>query len=263
MAFRLPRYSFLHALRAAGSSALTVSVAEVTGFPKVRLLDGMHQPLAKFVSGAGVTFTLDRGAAGLEVIDRLILPAGHNLAGATTIAVTSDDNSGFTTPTTMLAAVAVAAGQIDKNLTGSTERYVRLTVAGTGAWELPELWFTRYRVFTDTQNALDPKWADQYVPSLVRANFPSGVTATLELGDPKRAFEFTHRKLSGADLAIYDELAAAIRYGRDAFWIDPPDDTELPVCMECAAVPTRTQDHPIPVSGTTYTYDVSWIQSLA
>jgi len=258
---RLPRFVFLHAARAAGLASVTCSAASVAGFPIVRLLDGRANALAKFASGAGVTWTVNRGAAGLEAVDRLLIPAGHNLAGATSIEVTSDDSSGFTTPTTLLAAVAVAAGQIDKALAPSTEQYLRMTAAGTGAWELGELWLGRTRA--PTAGVFDPHWHDPTLPSLVRHEFPSGESAVLELGDPKHTWRIEHSWLAGADLAVYAELAAAIGYGRDVFYLDPPDDAEPARLVELSAAPDREQDAEVPLVELTYTYRLALAESLA
>ncbi len=98
MSYVAPIFYFLHAARAPGAS-VTLSPAAATDFPVYYSYDGRTRHLFKYGSStANATYTVDRGAAGLEAVDTLIIAAGHNLAGST-IGVSSDDNSAFTSPT--------------------------------------------------------------------------------------------------------------------------------------------------------------------
>ncbi len=73
MPWRAPVYSMTHALRDAGASSVSTSVAAETGYPVTNLLDDRGSSLFKFsTSAAGHYIQVDRGS-GLSGADALVL----------------------------------------------------------------------------------------------------------------------------------------------------------------------------------------------
>lgn len=260
MAYRAPRLMILHAAQTAGVAAITTPAGTFAAGSQAALIDSRAAALATWTaSGTGREIRLDRGAAGLEAIDRLIIPSGHNLATFTSISVDTDDNSGFTTPTTILAAVAVSAGVISLAMTSSTERYVRLTIAGTGTPELGELVYSRTRA---TAGVLNPEWTDERSANVSRFISRAGVEGRAVLGAMRRRFEFEFEWQSSTSDTLLSDLVTA--YGAGAsLWLDPPDDTEAPVHVVVADAVARKQDHPVPGAGTfSYSYSIAFEEVL-
>lgn len=259
MSYVSPYFVLLHAARAAGA-VVSVSPAENASFPAYYAYDGRGQSLFKFGSSSGAaTFTVDRGAAGLEAVDVLVIPSGHNL-GVQTVTVTSDDNSGFTTPTT-LATFSSAAGLINQALTSSTERYLRVAFGGTGTWELPEVWLGRKR-----QPVLGPAptWTRGRQANYQRVQFDSGVTGGNQIGPARWTYSLSWHPLSGTDLAIFTDLEAAATPSGERFWLMTPDSDVGLLLVELAAPMRWQQDHPNPggVTGPSWTVTLDVIEAI-
>jgi len=117
MAWRNPRYMFQHAARDAGASALTPDPAADSDFPIDYLIDDRAGSLFKFgSSSASAKIEIDRGTGTLEAVDRIIIPAGHNL-DTKDIIVEDDSDVNFGSVATLLAATTVSAGLIDEAMT--------------------------------------------------------------------------------------------------------------------------------------------------
>lgn len=236
MAWRNPRYMILHAIRNAGASAITPTPAADADFPVDFLIDDRAGSLFKFgSSSSSAKLEIDRGTGTRTVVNRLIIPAGHNLDTMDLI-VEEDDNSGFTSPATMLAATTVSAGLIDETLNQGNQRYIRLRIIGTGTWEIPELYLTE--MFTLTRGP-DPEWLDRKRTNTLVFEKESGASALLSLGADRREFEFTYRNVDDgdatSDLARLLLLIDTVGTSRP-FYLDPPFDTEGPIWV------VRTED---------------------
>jgi hypothetical protein len=262
MAYRNPRWGLLHAAREAGAAAIT-STTEDASFPHENLIDDRAGTLFKFTaSAANLQIDLDRGAgfAALTGIDRLYIPDGHNLSS--TIDVFEDDNSGFSSATTLLSAGAVpASGAVDLDITESSERYIRVEFNGTGQWELPQLILTK--TLTTTRGP-DPDWRGP-VPeeNALHARKASGATAHLQLGADQDSWRFVYnRVLEATDLTNLDSLLDL--GSTPVFLFDPPDDSAYPAILATLTLRDRRNDHPNPagVSGRRMRYEFSLLEHI-
>lgn len=242
MAWRNFRLAFLHALREAGASAISTANAVATTQPVERLFDGRHGVNFAFDSSeSDHDIVVDRGASP-EAIDRMVIPAGHNLDGATLV-LEGDTTSGFSTPTSLVSE-AVAEGLIDIDFSSNSEQYVRLSFTGTGQWELPELWLTRTRTMAAGP---EPIWGDELRHNALYFSKAGGEDAAVELSASRRAFSFDLRSLPAADDSLIQELIAAVGVSRP-FLLDPPFDDEPVRKMRIDFDVRATFDNPIPAS---------------
>ena len=170
---------------------------------------------------------MDRGTGTLTAIDRLFIPEGHNLDGATTLTVqhSTDDISYSSIGTD----ASPGTGAIDIALTSSTNRYVRFEITGTGKWEFGELFYTA-RNAAPTRGPAAPWDATRTRPQQ-RVRFPS-FDAVAVLGEERQGWELTHQALTGTDLTAWDALFSGTRGGADPFVFWPPDDTADPILVQ-------------------------------
>lgn len=111
-----------YGLNALETSTVTATSTEANR-PISRLSDRFIGPQWE---GAGPV-VWDQGGSPIQ-FDAVLGAPGHNLSGAT-LTVKTDDNSGFTTPTTLGSVVATAAA-FRVPCTGTVERYSRLEISG-------------------------------------------------------------------------------------------------------------------------------------
>lgn len=245
MAWRNPQYNFVHAVRTAGAASITPTPAAAAGFPVDNLIDDRAGSLFKFTSsGAGSTLVIDRGAGSLDAIDRLLIPAGHNITG--TIDLEADDNAGFTSPTALLTNEAVATGLIDETFASNTERYLKITFDATGTWEITQLIFTEKRTTTRGPNPL-PGWPDQLIDNTLLFPKASGVVAALELGADRRRIQYDYRVLESADELVFSDLWTECATARP-FFLDPAYDDETPIWVRLVEPIERRLDTVAPQS---------------
>lgn len=242
MAYVAPWFMFLHAGRAAGVSGVSCSPSANASFPLYYAFDGRAQSLFKFgSSGAGSYIQIDRGAAGLEAIDYLIIPSGHNL-GAQTVTVKAATDAGITTSVTTDTFTS-AAGLITQAVTSTTKRYLRVTFAGTGTWELPELWLGRKR---QPSQGVGIGWRIGLQPNYQRVRFDSGVTGGNQIGPALYVFYLPFSPISAADYAILSELRDAAQPSGERFWLQGPDGSIGPKLVELATPMTFQQINAVP-----------------
>lgn len=257
MAYQNPTLMFLHAGRDAGASAITVT-DEASGFPKARLIDDRQKALFKFnTSAANHTIDIDRGAEGLEGIDRLLIPTGHNLSGAT-VTIQADTVSNFATPTA-LGSGAVPAGLILFGFGTNTERYLRVKIETSGQWELGEVIWTHTRAVT---LGVVHRFSDRPEPNFAETTLKGAETFRQIDGPTQRRIVLEWARVSGSDLAIFDDLVSTTQAGALKFWIDGPDDS-LPIVQVRAAdgIP-RTNDSPIPLSEITERISLDLLEAI-
>lgn len=112
-----------------GISAIT---SEESGFPKENLYDWRLQTLWKPTSTATQNITIDKGAAGI-VTDYFCIQ-NHDLGTRTaTVTIYEDDNSGFTSPTTLGTKAFTLDSPYFLSLTSGTERYNRIAITSLDA----------------------------------------------------------------------------------------------------------------------------------
>jgi hypothetical protein len=242
MAWQPHRWAYLHAAADAGAAALTVSVATATGFGKENLIDYRAQSLLR-LNAAQTAFNviLDRGAAGLEAVDRLVIPSGHNL-GAATLTVHRSTTGAFGGEEVQLGTVAApGAGAIDLALTSSTHRYLRLSVSGPSAvYEFGELFFTRVRIPT---RGWDPGYDDRPVRNAETRRTARSYVTTL-YGAAQSEIRAKASRYRGADLTLLDELISFLDLGLP-LWYWRPDSAAKPIYV-LGELEGRVQDSPAP-----------------
>ena len=246
MSYQGFRYCILHAARDAGAAAITGNNAFHADYPKDFLIDDRAGSLCKFnTSESDHYYQFDRGASGLEALIRLIIPSGHNLDG-NTITLQADDDVAFGSPTALLTTSAVAAGLIDKTFASNTERYLRLLVNGTGAWEVGQIHLTRTRSMV----ACGPErgWPDFKRHNTQDFPLESGVVASLSRGADRQVYELLYLDVEDSDdLAIFADLIATCGTSKP-FYLDPMFDTESVIWMKLSADSEQQQNPLVPAS---------------
>jgi len=244
MSWRNPRYAYLHAARDAGADAITLSHTAGTTDYKDFLIDDRAGSLFKFAeSSTGQTITIDRGSGSLDAIDRLIIPAGHNITG--TIDLDADTTSGFTSATVLLSGESVSTALIDETFSSNSEQWLRLTFNGTGQWEIPELIFTSTKT---TTRGPEQGWVDMIQHNTLHLPLESGVVASLARGLDRRRIEYVYRDVNDSgDLAVFAALLATCGTSRP-FILDPAFDTETPLWMKLIEDSQQQQDPAVPAA---------------
>lgn len=240
------KYNILHAARDAGAAAISDnSNGWLTANPKDFLIDDRAGSLATFDSSENDHYIqVDRGASGLEAITRLIIPSGHNLDG-NTITLEADDDVAFGSATALLTTSAVAAGLIDKTFSSNTERYLRLSINGTGAWAIPQLIFTRTRT---TDRGPERGWPDYLAHNTQDYPMKSGVVASLSEGADRQVYELLYLNVDlAADLSVFADLIATCGRSRP-FFVDKPFSGEDVIWMKLTQDSEQLQDPLVPAS---------------
>jgi hypothetical protein len=209
--------------------------------PIERLWDDQSGRLVEF-SATGQRFhRVDLRAANtltdLPDVNRLLVPAGHNFGNDREFRFEQSAIGDFTDQAKIVAAPEVAGdvgmvsmhripsalaidGEFAAALdSGGFQIRAKDGLSGTKS-KLGEFWITETRQPT---TGVAHEWTDEFEPNLERADTRSGNTYVAELGDPRRTFTLEHRALSGSDADLYDELLAAVGYGRHPFWYEHPD----------------------------------------
>ena len=226
MPWRAPVYSMTHALRDAGASSVSTSVAAETGYPVTNLLDDRGSSLFKFsTSASGHYIQVDRGSSlsGADAIDRCWIPPGHNLAGSS-IRIRSATDASITTGVTTLLSEdeidASSAGGVDRGFDVATaQQYIRLDwPTSSGQWELGELLLTARETL---ERGPESGWEDETVAQVLINEMRSGAEARVITGANRRRFEFRYR-----DVSVTTDLSTLNAIARDAgkypLLVDPP-----------------------------------------
>lgn len=274
MAYRSPRYSYVHAARDVGAAGITVSDTQDADFPKDNLIDDRASTLFKWsASVVNPTIDIDLGAGFVTGLSRLIIPANHNIEQ---IAVYDDDAADFVGKTTLHAAdtsinagVLYDSGAFDTG--NSTQRFIRIEITGTDTFELPQITLTKIQTF-DVGPVL-ANAVDQIEPNVTRIQQPTGISPTVQNGLDQRFLEYDYERalLDGGgstDLPDMEALIASVGMFRP-FWVDPasfstPPETDEPVLwMKFQQMPTSRYTVKVPASNTrAKTYQLRLIESL-
>lgn len=209
MSWRNPQYAYRHAARDAGAAAITPDATVDANFPKQNLIDNrMTVPFKWTNSIIDHQIDIDQGASFPTELNRLWIPPGHNLPTAH-IQVEEDDNSGFTSPTTLFADTLIGGlttTAVDITITASSERYLRVsfpTVAG--AWEFNQLFITE--LITTTRGP-EPNWIDQPRSNVLQ--FESG--DSVQLDPDQRFIEYSYRWLGREVATDLTKIEALVDY---------------------------------------------------
>ena len=259
----------VHAVRDVGASAISLDGDTAhADFPVNHLIDDRAQTLFKLAAAvANPKIIIDLGAGFDTGLDRLLVPSDHSIH--IPIRVLEDDNSGFTSPTTLLSwTSSQTPGQvITESMTASSERYLVLETSGTLDLQVPQLVFSK----TVTLDA-GPKLEDD--PDFFKANATrleqnTGQSLSVQHGPQQRLIEYNYESpLEGTDLTKMKALVADVGMHRP-FWVDPhsfaadPDADDPPIWMKFAAMPGSRNSILVPMSGNeSKTYPISLIESL-
>jgi hypothetical protein len=257
MAYRNPNFYFHHAMRTALVANLGGS-AYAAASPLARVIDSSISQLGQYNAAAVNQFTkVNRGAgfASLPSPDRLIIPAGHTLAGTTVEVRHNASDPGTGTTGTAIFSGAVAAGLQVLTLSPVLSlQYALVNVPASGAWAFPELWLAVKRT---TVRGVVSAWKQTPLANVQRSDLEGGQSYALRLGAKRRQYDLTWQGLSATDKLVFDDLLTETQDGALPFYFDPPDDAEGTVLVH-AITPTSpleevTQDMPAPQVGPTYT----------
>jgi len=192
----------------------TVAVtSENASFPAYRLYD---RDIGKLFKGnstpANFYITIDQGAVTSYEIDRLLIPAGHNLTGlAIKVQYSTDNFSGDTNDAA--SWTQSGSGLIDKSFTAQTKRYWRLNIAAPGsAPELAEMFLTKQYTFQRNPNyGLREK---PYQKNIVRNETKSGRVRKIKNGEPRRSRAYALTRITAAqraDLESWESVLDSIK----------------------------------------------------
>ena len=257
MAWRSPRFGILHAARDAGAAGVTGANAFSTTQTKDHLLDDRAGTLTTFAATASDHYIqVDRGAAGLEAIDRLWIPLGHNfsgwdvqLASSTTGAFAGEETQRINHATTYTVGgaggLSVPATQLDFTFTSSDDRYWRMDWPNevTINPALGELLLTRTR---STVRGPEPGWSDNIEANVQTTALASGVRPVLVNGADNASYAFNYRAVDDVtDQAIFDLLVTTGL--NNPILLDPPYDTNTSVWVQVVES-SRVQDESVPAT---------------
>ena len=270
MAFRAPRYSHVHAARAVGVAAITLSQIEDPLFPADNLIDDRSSTLFKFnAASGGPNIIIDLGAGFDTGLDRLIIPADHNL---TNIRVWQDTAVDFPSATALASAAAQTPGTlIDYTFTASSEQFIKLSISGASTvWEIPQVVFTKI-IFGDSTSP-GPNLADSLdgrQDNTTTLEQATGLRPSINHGPQQRVIEYTYESpLEGADLTAMEAFIANVGTHRP-FYVDPasfstPPETDEPaLAMKFSQMPESRNSILVPSNNArSKTYRLPLIESL-
>lgn len=231
--YQAPAFGYLHALREAGNSAVTVPDTLTAATPKSRLLDHQGRRMATRSATGQTRVRVDRGLRVREPVTRLVVPTGHNLAGTRMVMHQDVSGSPWTGGEVEFQPYSLARGSTQ--LSGRHGfhrglnvvdfapvygRHLQLTLeSAPSAHQIGEVWWTR--TISPTQG---PRYSYEWelLPSIEQIELPSGVSYSLERGVPRRRWRFRQSPISAADLQAYLSLFHTVGVMRDPFVWDPP-----------------------------------------
>ena len=252
MAYRKPRFCHLHAVRDVGYGAITLSHSEDSAFPKANMIDDRTADKFSFSSGeASKHVDVDLGAGFVTGIERVIIPADHNL---TSIRVGDDDSGSWPSVNWLHTAQTVVPGtQIDEEFTPSTQRYIYFGLLNAATHYLRELFLTEILTFTPGPNLANS--LDSHRANVTRLEQPTGQSPTVEHGPQQRVIEYDYDSpLSGADLVAMEAFIADVGLTHP-FYVDPhsfsatPAVDDPPLLMKFAEMPVSRLAVTVPFSG--------------
>jgi len=275
MAFRAPRYSYVHAARDVGAGAITVSDAAHADFPVDNMVDDRNG--TRFMWSGSVsnpTIDIDLGADFDTGFNRLIIPANHNIESLLVKQDTTDSFPSATelhaTDTTINAGTLYDSGEFSEQ--ASDERYIRIQIQVTSTQlYLSQLFLTKIMTIGGGTSK-GPNLADSpdfFRPNVTQIAQPSGLLPTVQNGLDQREFELSYESpLDGADLTAMEALIASVGMHRP-FFVDPmsfstPPETDEPALwMRFVDRPDSRNSILVPTNGTrSKTFRFGLVESL-
>ena len=270
MAYRAPRYSYVHAAREAGVSAIDLDGDSAhADFPIDNLIDDRASTLFRF-SGVVTDPNIDIDLGTETGINRLIIPANHNISS---IKVWQDGDVNFGTPwvchntdTSITPGVLYDSGEFD-NLTQS-QQHIRIDITGTLQFQIPQIILTKIKTLTVGPTLADS--VDAKRDNVTRIVQNTGIHATIKHGPQQRYINYTYEyPLSSTDLATLEAMIDAVGMERP-FWVDPasfsetPDTDDPPIWMLFREMPEPRLSVLVPMAGQeSKTFQLELIESVA
>ena len=194
-------------------SATVAVTSENASFPAWRLYDRDIGLLFKGGSApANFYVTLDQGATTQYDVNRLIIPAGHNLNGKAVKLQRSTDNF-VGSVIDVVSWTQTDALAINKSFTQpATTRYWRLNITTGGTIpELPEMYLTKDLDFTYNPDFGTPVGKQRNVS---RWETESGQVRKVKNGEPRQAYQFGFAVIDSAqktDLQAWEDHLAGTK----------------------------------------------------
>jgi hypothetical protein len=194
------------------NSTVTVTT-ENTAFPRYRLYD---RDVGKLFKGnsipANFYITLDQGATTQYEVDRLIIPAGHNLNGLLVKLQYSTDN--FSSNIVDASSwTQSGSGLIDKSFTAQTKRYWRLNIAApASAPQLAEMFLTR--AYSLAKGPAYEGLSDAYRRNNERLETRSGRVRSVKFGELRRYRKYVIQNLPASqktEFESWEELCEGVK----------------------------------------------------
>lgn len=267
MAYRAPAFMVTNVVSSLALSAVTARNAGTFSDASKRALIDMRQtPIGSFAAtGANAGVEFDLGTTLISsLVNRAVIPAGHNLTGET-VRIVSGTTAGIGTPTVLATAVA-GSGVIDLGWTPvAGHRYMALDISTSAAevFTLGEFWLG-FRFDLTADAWVQPPWRAEYQHELTEERFGARL-ATVETAPPRRRFslEVLNLEPSGVDFL---QLEGVVRGGRTApLWFWPPDDslfTAGPFLVQLASSSLRRQESRAPLAGVRYGASFDLVEQL-
>jgi hypothetical protein len=276
MAYRAPRYSYFHAGRDVGASAITLDGDSAhADFPVDNLIDDRASTLFQFsavVNNPNIVVDLGADYASMA-LNRVIIPANHDIES---LRVWQADDAAYTqnneqlvtlydtTPGVLIDAV------FDMDPFEQTRQFLRLAInsaAGQTQNYLPQLIYTK-TVTLGTGVALADS-PDGKIDNVTRLERNSGQSPTIQHGPQQRVIEYEYESpLEGADLTAMEALVNSVGMVRP-FWVDPaefhatPGTDEPALWMKFADMPESRNSILVPMNGErSKVYRLRLIESL-
>jgi hypothetical protein len=198
------------------SSAVTLSAGtEDTSCPLYRLYDRNIGRMFMPAAAEALEIKVDQGASGSQAVDRLLIPAGHNLDGMTLDVMHSENDVAYSPAVTQW--VPSGSGLINKSWNAVTKRYWKFIITSSGSIpEIAELFLTS--TYEWQRNPSRPTGAIEMVMNAENKVTAAGQDRFLVHGDPKRQRVYTVPRCGetqkDAVTALYDSWG-----GSAPFWL--------------------------------------------
>jgi hypothetical protein len=198
-----------------GSAVSLTSGAEDPGYPLYRLYDRDAGRMFRAASAGTVEVRADQGASP-RAVDRLLVPAGHNLDGATLEVLHSDDDAAY--DPAVPGWTQQGTGLVNTAWAAVAKRYWKLRItAPSSAPELAELFLTS--TYEWERNPERPAGPLEGVFNVEHAQTAAGQDRFLVHGAPKRRRPYRVPRCSEAQkegvLALFSDWA-----GSKPFWLE-------------------------------------------
>ena len=184
-----------HHLNILESSTVTSTPSAATSYPVYRLYDRHIGRMYIAGSAASTTIHVDQGGSTIQEVDKLIIPAGHNLHGLLCTLSYSDNDSAWTVHKQWSQN---GSAIIEEAFTAATHRYWRLVITSpSSAVQIPELFLTKAYTWERNPESLDRGVYPVF--NVERREDAAGRPRFVEFGNSRRARKYELYKVHDND----------------------------------------------------------------